>query len=242
MANFRTIGWFANACGDPNNSNIYSPIYNFNTGESEEDFPLNVVTNFYWGAETITVNAAITKSTNLDPPSPPTQTTNINITFNSGEIAFLSTLINATTQETEDVYSYRNRIKWNTASEILCGIGHTSFIYDRFVFNRPEYYLDDGGRLFLDIDRIPRYNQITNKLYQPINCLLDYGDEEIGITSSNNPIFNATGTRSEIGICQIFSPWGNAITPLFNWSLNNNFVSGSMTITFTEADPNIRYA
>jgi len=202
-------------------------MYDTNLGTSLDGFPVDIAMKLFWEALTFNVTASITANFG---GLVGTTTISQNQTFNWGVIA----------SDPPTVFDPRSGLI--TATEALCAIqespdlfpdlrSHTLFIKDQIVntiqtrlsfeMSTKELYLIDG---ILHAPFSVGFQAGTAIIQTGSNFLTQFPPQLLGNSATWN------------------TPWGNTSTPLRGASQGNPIIAGSITITVTAADPEVRYA
>jgi hypothetical protein len=235
--NFHTLGWFGPLCPDPlppspplaSSPNEFKAtrMYNLQTNERINEFPLDIAMKIFWEADTIAIDAFFTIQYTI---SGVTQVATIagGTSAQWGEIDFFN-----------PVSTIPNRPPIASAKEMLCTIQKTG---------------NDGIHTFHSTDSSlsPRMIiQIRQRIYgdetaayAPFVINFEGGPvPQTGAQIITTSVFPAAAVQ--VGFANWITPWGNATSPLFFSRIpvgNVTHLNSSMTITVTAAAPAVRYA
>jgi hypothetical protein len=239
---FRTLGWFGPNCPLPlpPPPTPFSPpqefkdtrMYNLQTKETVNEFPLDIAMKIFWEAETISFEASVSALFFF-------QNQLTSGSFSGSESAVWSEI-------DLDLSPSSAREPVQTAKELLC------------ILKRPSSLFPNNHTVKLQAGNLPRTNIAIQSrefadeefLYAPFSISIEGGlgpPSEFGTFSAGAQIFTtsvASINANQVGFANWITPWGNATSPLFFSGIfgTETHVSSSMTITVTAANPATRYA
>jgi hypothetical protein len=235
---FRTLGWFGPNCPlplppppttfSPPNEFKDTRMYNLQTKEIVNEFPLDIAMKIFWEAKTISVDASVTASYPI-----------------SGGGTETGTLTGETSAEWSEISrpEFASRQPVQTAKELLCILKQPSSLFPNNHTNKATDF-SVSPRLSIII----RAREFTdeNVLYAPFLINVE-GAIAPQPTQFGAQIFTtsvASINANQVGVANWTTPWGNTTSPLF-FSASGGagpHVSSFMNITVTAADPATRYA
>jgi hypothetical protein len=246
MESFRTVGWFGPECPAQNVFYVpfppkYMEIYDSKTG-SNPIFPLEMAMKIFWESEEIKINASMVWKRLTLSLVTQTFTSNFNDTIKWGSINFDSF------EEPEE------REFVETAKEMLCYIKNNSTsqsnhtIMQRAPNPNNQYYFNILNRPYIYKEN-PSLKDY--KLYAPIDFFLTAGAGFARLLSHDfYGTISGSVPQMTMGNAQILSPWGNTEVPILippptidsDGTITSFIESVSISIEFTAADPDVRYA
>jgi hypothetical protein len=234
---FRALGWFGPLCPEPLPPNppfASSPnefkatrMYNLQTRERINEFPLEIATKIFWEADTIAIDGFFTVEYTASGGSREVATVAGGTSVQWGEIDIFNT-----------PSSIPNRPPIATAKEMLCVIqkaGNAGI---------HTFHSTDGStspRIIINIIR--RIWGDGEAAYAPFSINFEGAvAPQAGAQIITTSVFAASAPQ--VGFANWITPWGNAASPLFfsRFPTSVTHLDSSLTITVTSADPAIRYA
>jgi hypothetical protein len=234
---FRTLGWFGPLCPNPlppdppfaSSPNEFKAtrMYNLQTRERINEFPLDIAMKIFWEADTIAIDGFFTVEYTAQGGARAVATVAGETSVSWGAIDIFNPLFVA------------NRPPIATAKEMLCTIQKAG--------NAGIHTLHETDTSFSPRMIIRILRQIWGDgtaAYAPFSINFEGAvTTQAGAQIITTSVFPENAPQ--VGAANWITPWGNAMSPLFfsRTPIGNVIhLDSSMTITVTAADPAVRYA